>query len=383
MKEAQPRAILLKEYSAPAYLVDRVDLHFTLDPVQTRVRSRLSLRRNPLLDRSVPLALDGQDLQLERIALDGRVLATGDYLLDHEGLTIPGVPAQFTLEIETLIHPQDNTALEGLFVSGGTLCTQCEAEGFRRITYFHDRPDVMSVYTVTLEADAARYPVLLSNGNPEAAGELPDGRHFARWHDPYPKPCYLFALVAGDLVCREAPYFTISGREVALRVYTEAHNADKCDHALASLARSMRWDERRFGREYDLDLYMIVAVDDFNMGAMENKGLNLFNSKYVLARADTATDDDYVAVEGVIAHEYFHNWTGNRITCRDWFQLSLKEGLTVFRDQSFTAEETLGAVARIDNVRRLRSLQFPEDAGPMAHPVRPASYIEKEQSEKK
>ncbi|MDD3517267.1 MAG: aminopeptidase N [Chromatiales bacterium] len=376
MKEAQPRAILLKEYSAPAYLVDRVDLHFTLDPVQTRVRSRLSLRRNPLLDRSVPLALDGQDLQLERIALDGRVLATGDYLLDHEGLTIPGVPAQFTLEIETLIHPQDNTALEGLFVSGGTLCTQCEAEGFRRITYFPDRPDVMSVYTVTLEADAARYPVLLSNGNPEAAGELPDGRHFARWHDPYPKPCYLFALVAGDLVCREAPYFTISGREVALRVYTEAHNADKCDHALASLARSMRWDERRFGREYDLDLYMIVAVDDFNMGAMENKGLNLFNSKYVLARADTATDDDYVAVEGVIAHEYFHNWTGNRITCRDWFQLSLKEGLTVFRDQSFTAEETLGAVARIDNVRRLRSLQFPEDAGPMAHPVRPASYIE-------
>jgi len=308
--------------------------------------------------------------------LDGRELPPGAYRADHGGLVIFDVPERFQLRTEVLIHPETNTALEGLYRSGGMFCTQCEAEGFRRITYFADRPDVMTRFRTEIVADRARYPVLLSNGNPLEQRDLGDGRHLACWEDPFPKPSYLFALVAGDLRWIEDRYRTRSGREVLLRIYTEPENVGKCAHAMESLKRAMAWDEERFGREYDLDVYMIVAVNDFNMGAMENKGLNVFNSKYVLARPDTATDEDFLGIEGVIAHEYFHNWTGNRITCRDWFQLSLKEGLTVFRDQEFSADLGSRAVKRIEDVRRLRAHQFPEDAGPMAHPVRPDSYIE-------
>ncbi|MFN2348967.1 MAG: aminopeptidase N [Thioalkalivibrio sp.] len=375
MKDAAPRTIHLKDYAAPAWRVNRVALDFYLDPAQTRVRSRLSLERAG--DGTVqPLMLNGQDVKLLSLAVDGRPLDARAWRIEGEQLWIQGLPDRCELEVQTLIHPDQNTALEGLYVSGGNFCTQCEAEGFRRITWYPDRPDVMAEYTVRLEADKAAFPVLLSNGNLIESGDLSEARHYAVWHDPYPKPSYLFALVAGDLACQEDRFTTVSGREVALRIYVQQHNLDKCDHAMRSLIKSMRWDEQVFGREYDLDVYMIVAVDDFNMGAMENKGLNVFNSKYVLARQDTATDEDYVAIEGVIAHEYFHNWSGNRITCRDWFQLSLKEGLTVFRDQEFTADQSLRAVKRIDDVQRLRSLQFPEDASPMAHPVRPQSYME-------
>jgi aminopeptidase N len=375
MKDSTPRPIRLKDYAPPPWRVEAVDLDFRLDPGETRVLSTLRLRRNGAA-KSAPLTLMGQGLRLGRLRLDGEALSTAAYRMDDEALTVYSAPDACTLEVETFISPERNTALEGLYVSGGNFCTQCEAEGFRRITYFPDRPDVMAVYTTRLEADYARFPVLLSNGNLVEKGGLPGGRHYARWHDPFPKPSYLFALVAGDLVCREDRFVTCSGRDVRLQIYVQAHNADKCDHAMRSLKKAMRWDEVTFGREYDLDVYMIVAVDDFNMGAMENKGLNVFNSKYVLARPETATDEDFVGIESVIAHEYFHNWSGNRVTCRDWFQLSLKEGLTVFRDQEFTAGETLRAVKRIDDVQRLRSLQFAEDAGPMAHPVRPQSYIE-------
>ena len=376
MSATLPKAIRIGDYRPPAWRVDTVDLAIELDPATTRVRSRLEVRRNPDSTDGGPLVLDGQDIELVSVAVDGHVLGADRYTLDAERLTIDGLPDRCLVAIENTLSPAANTALEGLYVSGGLLCTQCEAEGFRRITFYPDRPDVLAVFTVTLTADRERYPVLLANGNLVAEGALDSGRHYARWHDPFPKPCYLFALVAGDLVCSEGHHRTPSGRDVVLRVYVEAHNADQCAHALASLGRAMRWDEKVFGREYDLDLYMIVAVDDFNMGAMENKGLNLFNAKYVLARPDMATDDDFVAIQGVIAHEYFHNWTGNRITCRDWFQLSLKEGLTVYRDQRFTEEETLGPVKRIEDVRHLRAMQFPEDAGPLAHPVRPQSYIE-------
>jgi aminopeptidase N len=339
------------------------------------VTSRLKLAaRNPA--GHAPLHLDGQGLELLSIELDGRLLAAGEYTLDADSLTIAALPARCELRVVTRIHPDSNTALEGLYVSGGNFCTQCEAEGFRTITYYPDRPDVMAVYTTTLEADKTRFPVLLSNGNCIARGELADGRHFATWHDPFPKPCYLFALVAGDLACVRDSFTTRSGRSVALELYVQHGNEDKCTHALESLKKAMAWDERAYGREYDLDSYMIVAVDDFNMGAMENKGLNIFNSKYVLARPDTATDDDYIHIEGVIAHEYFHNWSGNRVTCRDWFQLSLKEGFTVFRDQQFTSDMNSAAVKRIDDVTLLRTRQFAEDAGPMSHPVRPASYVE-------
>jgi aminopeptidase N len=374
MKDAKPRTIFLKDYVPPAWRVPRVELDFRLDPSRTRVRSRMSLERIGGEDQ--PLVLYGQDLTLVSLALDGRPLPKGAWRQEGEQLWVHGLPERCKLTVETEIRPEANTALEGLYVSGGNFCTQCEAEGFRRITWFPDRPDVMAVYTVRIEADKTACPVLLSNGNPLESGDLPEGRHYAVWHDPFPKPSYLFALVAGDLACREDRFVTRSGREVALRIYVQHHNLDKCDHAMRSLSKAMRWDEETFGREYDLDIYMIVAVDDFNMGAMENKGLNIFNSKYVLARPDTATDDDFVAIESVIAHEYFHNWSGNRVTCRDWFQLSLKEGLTVFRDQEFTADQSLRAVKRIDDVQRLRSLQFPEDAGPMAHPVRPQSYME-------
>ncbi len=375
MKDAAPQMILLSEYQAPDWRVEELELSFDLDPKETRVLSRLRVRRvagSP----GAPLRLHGQELERLRLEIDGAAPVAGVVIEDAEGLLLQGLPDHAEIVIETRTRPAANTALEGLYVSGGSLCTQCEPEGFRRITYFPDRPDVLTRYRVRLEADAARFPVLLANGNRVDAGDLPEGRHYAVWEDPFPKPSYLFALVAGDLACESDRFVTRSGREVALEVYVEHHNRERCVHALASLARAMRYDEEAFGREYDLDVYMIVAVDDFNMGAMENKGLNLFNAKYVLASPDTATDSDYVHIESVIAHEYFHNWSGNRVTCRDWFQLSLKEGLTVFRDQEFTTDNTLFGVKRIDDVQRLRAFQFPEDAGPLAHPVRPDRYAE-------
>ncbi len=378
MREQTPRTILLADYTPPAFLIDTVDLTFDLNEAETRVTSKLLLRRNPeVIAETRRLELHGEQLVLEAVVMDGRALAPGAFTTTEEYLIIPETPDRpFTLEIVTRINPGRNLTLEGLFASKGMLCTQCEAHGFRKITYFLDRPDVMSRYTTTLIADRTLYPVLLSNGNRVAAGELENARHWVKWEDPFKKPAYLFALVAGQLSCLQDEFVTASGRQVTLQIYVEEHDLDKCAHAMASLQQAMRWDEREFGREYDLDLYMIVAVSHFNMGAMENKGLNIFNTKFVLARPDTATDADYEHVQGVIAHEYFHNWTGNRITCRDWFQLSLKEGLTVFRDQEFTADHTSRAVKRIDDVNHLRVRQFAEDAGPLAHPVRPESYIE-------
>ncbi len=377
MSQANPQTTYLKDYRPPAFLIERVALTVELGEEESRVRARLELRRNPgSEEQDAPLRLHGEELKLLSLALDGRVLSGEEYEVDGEGLTIPRVPEQFVLESEVAIYPQNNTALEGLYQSGAMFCTQCEAEGFRKITWFLDRPDVMSRFTTTIIADRARYPVLLSNGNPVEEQDLGDGRHRVTWEDPFPKPCYLFALVAGDLRDIRDRYTTASGREVDLRIYVEPENIDKCDHAMASLKHAMAWDETHYSREYDLDIYMIVAVNDFNMGAMENKGLNIFNSKYVLARPDSATDRDFQGIEGVIAHEYFHNWTGNRITCRDWFQLSLKEGLTVFRDQEFSADMGSRGVKRIEDVRLLRAHQFAEDASPMAHPVRPDSYME-------
>ena len=377
-RDTLPRAIRLEDYRAPAFLVDSIRLHVDLRERGTRVRARLELRRNPGLEATEGggLRLSGERLVLRSVALDGRVLGPAEYVVDDESLTVHSVPDACTLQTEVEIVPEDNAALEGLYTSGSLYCTQCEAEGFRRITYYLDRPDVMARFTTTVVADKARCPVLLSNGNPIAAGDLDGGRHFVTWEDPFPKPSYLFALVAGDLRCIEDRYLTASGREVKLRIYVAPENLDQCGHAMRSLQKAMRWDEERYGREYDLDVYMIVAVNDFNMGAMENKGLNIFNAKFVLARPQTATDRDFLGIEGVIAHEYFHNWTGNRITCRDWFQLSLKEGLTVFRDQEFSADMGSRGVKRIEDVRLLRANQFAEDAGPIAHPVRPESYIE-------
>lgn len=372
-----PKTIYARDYRPPAFLIETVDLRFDLDPACTRVKSILGVYRNPAsVDRPRDLLLDGEQLKLVNLGMDGVELPPGRFQVSDTGLTVFEVPDAFTLQVETEIHPELNTSLEGLYVSGGSFCTQCEAEGFRKITYYTDRPDVMARFTTTICARRDRYPVLLANGNPEEAGELPDGRHWVRWNDPFPKPSYLFALVAGDLVAVEDTFVTKSGRPVDLKLYVQAHNRDKCGHAMRSLQKAMRWDEEVFGLEYDLDIYMIVAVDDFNMGAMENKGLNVFNSKYVLARRDAATDADYQNIEGVIGHEYFHNWTGNRVTCRDWFQLSLKEGLTVFRDQEFSADMNSRAVKRVQDVRMLRTMQFAEDAGPMAHPVRPDAYIE-------
>ena len=322
-----------------------------------------------------PLVLDGDALDLRSLKLDGKPLPPEQYVATADLLTIAQVPHRpFRLEIETVIDPSSNTQLMGLYRSGQIYCTQCEAEGFRRITYFPDRPDVMAVYTTRIEADKADAPVLLANGNLVASGDMPGGeRHFAVWHDPFPKPSYLFAMVGGALACVEDRFRTMSGRDVTLRIYVEPGKEQRCAYAMDSLKRAMRWDETAFGREYDLDVFMIVAVSDFNMGAMENKGLNIFNDKYVLASPDTATDTDFERIEAIIAHEYFHNWTGNRITCRDWFQLCLKEGLTVFRDQEFTADQRSRAVERIGDVRGLRAHQFVEDAGPLAHPVRPRS----------
>jgi aminopeptidase N len=376
MPDDAPQPIRLADYRPPDFLVDEVDLVFDLGEDRTVVHARLALRRNPEGRADAPLALDGTALKLLSLELDGEPLGDNRYSLDDERLAVAEVPDAFTLDIATEIRPQDNTALVGLYKSGGNFCTQCEAEGFRRITYFPDRPDVLAVYTTTLVADKARYPVLLSNGNPVDAGESPGGRHWAKWHDPFPKPSYLFAAVAGDLVALEDAFATASGRTVRLKLWVRRPDLDSCEHAMASLKAAMAWDEQAYGLEYDLEAFNIVAVSDFNMGAMENKGLNVFNTALMLARPDTATDADYRRIESVVAHEYFHNWTGNRITCRDWFQLSLKEGLTVFRDQQFTADRGSAAVKRIQDVRRLRATQFPEDAGPTAHPVRPGSYIE-------
>ncbi len=379
MRDATPKTTHLKDYSPPDYLIDWVDLRFELGAAETLVRARMKLRKNSVAVQGFrPLKLDGEDLSLERVSLDGKLLSADQFECTKDGLFIPGVPQgrYFLLETEARIYPQSNTALEGLYLSNGMLCTQCEAQGFRRITYFLDRPDVMTVFTTTLIADAKAFPVLLANGNRIESGQTDDGRHWVKWKDPFRKPAYLFALVAGRLECLTDTYTTGSGRSIDLAIYVEEQDLDKCDHAMLSLKKAMNWDEEVYGREYDLDLYMIVAVGHFNMGAMENKGLNVFNTKYVLARADTATDTDYEQIEGVIGHEYFHNWTGNRVTCRDWFQLSLKEGLTVFRDQEFTADQTSKGVKRIGDVNRLRSYQFAEDAGPLAHPVRPDSYIE-------
>jgi aminopeptidase N len=373
MRTDLPQPIRLSEYRPPAYLIDEVFLDFALEPAATRVRARLAVRRDGEHDQ--PLRLDGVRLKPVSVAIDGRVLAEGEYAITAEDLTIPGVPAAFTLETEVEIDPAANTFLEGLYMSAGRFCTQCEAEGFRKITWFADRPDVLARYTVRMEADKSAYPRLLSNGNLMDAGDLPGGRHFAVWNDPFPKPCYLFALVAGELDVLADEIVTMSGRTVQLRLYVDPGMADRAAYAMDSLKRAMKWDEQAFGREYDLDLFMIVAVRDFNFGAMENKGLNVFNSSLLLADAETATDFDYERIEGVVAHEYFHNWTGNRITCRDWFQLCLKEGLTVFRDQSFSADQRGHAVQRIKEVKALRARQFAEDAGPLAHPVRPSSYL--------
>lgn len=373
-----PKTVYLKDYTPPDYGIDRVQLRFDLGEESTTVTAALSVVRQSHGEQSQsrPLVLDGQELELLALRIDGATLRPDRYQVTDSHLIIPEVPDAFELEIVTRIRPQDNTSLEGLYKSSGNFCTQCEAEGFRKITYFLDRPDVMAVYTTTLVADKDQYPILLSNGNLIEQGELEDGRHWATWHDPFKKPSYLFALVAGHLKRLEDTFTTRSGRQITLHIYVEPENIDQCDHAMASLKKAMRWDEDVFGLEYDLDIYMIVAVGDFNMGAMENKGLNVFNTKYVLAKPDTATDMDYWGIEGVIAHEYFHNWTGNRVTCRDWFQLSLKEGLTVFRDQEFSADMGSRGVKRISDVRILRSSQFAQDAGPMAHPVRPDSYME-------
>jgi aminopeptidase N len=377
MTETAHRTVYRNDYTPPDYSVDSIDLRFELGDDTTVVTSRMALRSGyDISDGMRPLVLSGKNITLRELTLDGVPLDPDRYSISGDLLTIREVPAAFTLEVTTELRPQENTSLEGLYRSNGMFCTQCEAEGFRAITWYPDRPDVLTLFTTTIIANRERYPVLLSNGNLQERGTLPDGRHFATWHDPFKKPSYLFALVAGDLVCIEESFTTCSGREVTLQIYVHEQNRAKCGHAMRSLKKAMRWDEELYGREYDLDCYMIVAVDDFNMGAMENKGLNVFNSCYVLASPATATDDDYHAIEEVIGHEYFHNWSGNRVTCRDWFQLSLKEGLTVFRDQEFSSDMQSRGVKRIADVRNLRASQFAEDGGPMAHPVRPDSYIE-------
>ena len=379
MREGQSKVVHRADYQPPAYWIDTVELCFDLDPAKTRVLNKMRLRRNPGLPAQ-PLRLDGEELNLARVLVNGQgtsfKMEDGQLVLEN----LPEGDAPFELEIFTTCAPAKNTKLMGLYTSNDSFFTQCEAEGFRRITYFLDRPDVMASYTVLLRADKQRYPVLLSNGNLVDHGELDDGRHYAKWVDPFRKPSYLFALVAGQLVCREQRILSRSGKEHLLQVYVRPGDLDKTEHAMNSLMASVAWDEARFGLPLDLERFMIVATSDFNMGAMENKGLNVFNTKYVLASQSTATDTDYANIESVVGHEYFHNWTGNRVTCRDWFQLSLKEGLTVFRDQEFSqdlaGEASARAVKRIEDVRVLRTAQFPEDAGPMAHPVRPDQYLE-------
>ncbi|WP_020583711.1 aminopeptidase N [Endozoicomonas elysicola] len=381
MKDSQPKAIYLKDYQAPDYWIDQTNLTFDLYEDHTMVTSVLSIYRN--LDNksgkqgedNLPeLVLVGDDLELISVEIDDKPFS--DFKVEGGFLKILSLKESFTLKTVCRINPQENTSLEGLYKSNGMFCTQCEAEGFRKITYYLDRPDVMSRFTTRITADKTAYPVLLSNGNDIERGELDDGRHYVTWEDPFKKPSYLFALVAGDLQHVEDHFTTMSGREVTLRIFTEAHNIDQCDHAMISLKKSMKWDEEVYGREYDLDIFMIVAVDHFNMGAMENKGLNIFNSACVLASPETATDARFQRVEAIVAHEYFHNWSGNRVTCRDWFQLSLKEGFTVFRDSEFSADMNSRGVKRIEDVNVLRTAQFAEDAGPMAHPIRPESFIE-------
>ncbi len=369
MRTETPQPVRLVDYRPPAYLIDEVFLDFSLEPAATRVKAKLTVRRNG--EHADPLVLDGDGLKTISVAVDGVPHAFDE---TPETLTLAGLPAAFTLETEVEINPSANTALMGLYISGGRFCTQCEAEGFRRITWFLDRPDVLARYTVRLEADKA-FDRLLANGNRVETGDLPGGRHYAVWNDPFPKPCYLFALVAGELDELVDSFVTMSGRTIDLRVYVDTGMASRAEYAMDSLKRAMKWDEEAFGREYDLDLFMIVAVRDFNFGAMENKGLNIFNAALLLADEQTATDMDYERIESVVAHEYFHNWTGDRITCRDWFQLCVKEGLTVFRDQSFSADMRGEAVQRIKDVKALRARQFSEDAGPLAHPVRPSAYI--------
>ena len=386
MKDAQARTTYLHDYRPPPFTIDGTELDFDLHETHAVVEARLRFRRNPDCagaDEDM-LVLHGRELVLEELRLDGRVLAAADYTLEEESLRIPrlrslasGGADSFTLYCRTRLEPRNNTALEGLYKSRKMFCTQCEAEGFRRITYYLDRPDVMSKFTTTIRAERDRYPVLLSNGNCVAEGECEDpARHWRTWEDPFPKPSYLFALVAGDLVSLDDSFTTASGREVQLRIFVEPKDLDKCDHAMVSLRKAMRWDEEKYGREYDLDIFMIVAVDDFNMGAMENKGLNIFNTSCILANSATQTDWAFQRVEAVVAHEYFHNWSGNRVTCRDWFQLSLKEGFTVFRDSEFSADMNSRAVKRVQDVAFLRSVQFAEDSGPMAHSVQPDSYME-------
>ena len=374
-KNASPNTIYLKDYRPSAFLIESVDLYFDLREKRTTVRSHLAMKRHPEADQNESLWLDGEELKLLAISIDGKHLPEDQYLLENNGLRIHSLPDSFVLETEVELAPQNNTALEGLYLSNDLYCTQCEAQGFRRITYYIDRPDVMARFRTTIEADAGQFPVLLSNGNPQEMEALPPGRHRITWEDPFLKPAYLFALVAGDLALLEDRFSTASGREIALRIYSEPHNIGKCGFAMQSLKQAMRWDEEHYGREYDLDIFMIVAVNDFNMGAMENKGLNIFNAKLLLADPATATDRDYQAIEGVVAHEYFHNWTGNRITCRDWFQLCLKEGLTVYRDQQFSGDMRSPPVKRIRTCVTARA-SVPEDAGPLAHPVRPDAYIE-------
>ncbi len=376
MQNAKLKTTYLKDYQTPDYFVLSIDLHVELQEDKTIVHSLINIVRNNKKESATPLVLMGESLKLLSLRLNDKPLATHEYQISPHTLTILSVPDAFALEVVTEIYPQKNTTLSGLYRSGNMFCTQCEAEGFRRITYYLDRPDVMALFTTTIVADKTKYPILLSNGNNIEAGELSNNRHYVKWQDPFKKPSYLFALVAGDLVKLSDSYKTLSGRNVALEIYVEAQNKDKTDYAMKALKNSMQWDEKAYGREYDLDVYMIVAVNDFNMGAMENKGLNIFNSKYVLASEKTATDADFQNVEAVIGHEYFHNWSGNRITCRDWFQLSLKEGLTVFREQQFSAYMGSPTVKRINDARIIRTRQFAEDAGPMAHPVRPDSYIE-------
>lgn len=372
MTQSQPETKYLKDYRKPDFAIESVNLSFEIEDPITTVTSTMVMKRTG--DQAAPLQLDGDELKLISASIDGQAFT--DYDLTEQHLTLKNVPNEFNLEIVTEICPEKNLTLSGLYKSTGNFCTQCEAEGFRRITFFLDRPDVLTTYTTKITADKSKYPVLLSNGNKTDSGDLDNGKHFATWHDPHKKPCYLFALVAADLACRKDQFTTMNGRKVDLEIYVFADDLDRTEHAMESLKESMTWDEKRFGREYDLDIYMIVAVPDFNMGAMENKGLNIFNTKYVLADKKTATDMDYQLVQAVIGHEYFHNWTGNRITCRDWFQLSLKEGLTVFRDQEFTSDMHSRPVKRIMDVRIIRSAQFAEDASPMAHPIRPESYIE-------
>lgn len=378
MKEGQPKAIYLKDYKVPPFLIEETNLHVDIHDDVTTVTTTLKVVKNSeaASEDQVHLVLDGsKDLATQSVAIDGRALTDNEYRVDDDELSVFEVPEQFELTTTIQIKPQDNTALEGLYKSGYMYCTQCEAEGFRNITWYLDRPDVMSKYTTTVVADKASYPILLSNGNDIDRGEEGD-RHWVTWQDPFMKPAYLFALVAGDLQHIEDEFVTMSGRKVKLQIFTEPHNIDKVDYAMLSLKNSMKWDEEVYGREYDLDVFMIVAVESFNMGAMENKGLNIFNTSCVLAHPETTTDAAYQRVESVVGHEYFHNWSGNRVTCRDWFQLSLKEGFTVLRDQQFSADMGSPTVCRVNDVAVLRSAQFPEDAGPMAHPIRPDSFIE-------